>query len=119
MARPHRLSVTRAHLRTFPRPECGALAGRHKSFTSCYPSGPWVIRAPGRCVGVTRHIAALGGGHPMPFDKRFAYRSRAAELGEFDIFGLGAEWGERIATGVVVAVAVMIVALIAVVMGMV
>lgn len=55
----------------------------------------------------------------MPFDKRFAYRSRAAEPGEFDLFGLGAEWGERIATGVVVAVAVMIVALIAVVMGMV
>jgi len=54
----------------------------------------------------------------MPYDRRVVTQSRAAEPGDYEIFGLGAEWGERIATGVVVAVAVMIVALIAVLMGM-
>jgi hypothetical protein len=54
----------------------------------------------------------------MPYDRRAAYQSRAAEPSDYDVFGLGAEWGERIATGIVVAVAVMVVALIAVLMGM-
>ena len=42
---------------------------------------------------------------------------RVAETPDYD-FGFGAEWNERIATGVVVAVGVMIVAMIAVLMGM-
>jgi hypothetical protein len=54
----------------------------------------------------------------MPYDRRPAYRSHAAEPSDYDVFGLGAEWGERIATGIVVAVGVMVVALIAVLMGM-
>jgi hypothetical protein len=54
----------------------------------------------------------------MAYDKRSTYQSRAAEPSDYEFFGLGAEWNERIATGVVVAVAVMIVALIAVLMGM-
>jgi hypothetical protein len=54
----------------------------------------------------------------MPYDPRPIYRSRAADPGDHDVFGLGAEWDERIKTGIVVAVAVMIVALIAVLMGM-
>lgn len=54
----------------------------------------------------------------MAYDRRPIYRSRAAEPSDYEIFGLGAEWYDRIATGVVVAVAVMIVAMIAVLMGM-
>ena len=54
----------------------------------------------------------------MAFDRRPVARSRVAEPAELEIFGLGAEWNERIATGVVVAVAVMVVAMIAVLMGM-
>ena len=54
----------------------------------------------------------------MPYDPRPIYRSRTAEPSDADVFGLGAEWGERIATGAVVAAAVMVVALIAVLMGM-
>jgi len=53
----------------------------------------------------------------MAYDNRPGYRSRVAETPNYD-FGLGAEWNERIATGVVVSVGVMIVALIAVLMGM-
>ena len=54
----------------------------------------------------------------MPYDRRSAYQSRAVEPSDYDVFGLGAEWGERIATGIVVTVGVMVVALIAVLMGM-
>ena len=53
----------------------------------------------------------------MAFDNRPGYRSRVAEAPDYD-FGFGAEWNERIATGVVVAVGVMIVAMIAVLMVM-
>lgn len=53
----------------------------------------------------------------MAYDDRQSSRSHAAETPDYD-FGLGAEWNERIATGVVVAVGVMIVAMIAVLMGM-
>ena len=53
----------------------------------------------------------------MAYDNRPSYRSRVAEAPDYD-FGFGAEWNERIATGVVVAVGVMIVAMIAVLMGM-
>ncbi len=54
----------------------------------------------------------------MPYERLVATQLRAAEPRDYEIFGLGAERGERIATGAVVAVAVMIVALIAVLMGM-
>ena len=54
----------------------------------------------------------------MPNDTRPAYSSRAAMAAAAQLLGLDAEWGERIATGIVVAVAVMVVALIAVLMGM-
>jgi hypothetical protein len=54
----------------------------------------------------------------MASDRSPAYRSRAAEPAAYEIFGVGIEWNERIATGVVVAVAVMVVAMIAVLMGM-
>ena len=54
----------------------------------------------------------------MAQERRPIYRSRAAEPADYEAFGLGAEWNERIITGIVVAVAVMIVAMIAVLMGM-
>jgi len=54
----------------------------------------------------------------MQFRRPLATQSRAAEPADYGLFGLGPEWGERIATGAVVAAAVMIVALIAVLMGM-
>ena len=54
----------------------------------------------------------------MPYERRSKLQSRAVEPSDYDVFGLGAEWGERNATGVVAAVGVMIVALIAVLMGM-
>jgi hypothetical protein len=54
----------------------------------------------------------------MSYDRRSAYQSRAAEPSDYDVFGFGTEWNERIATGAVVAAAVMVVALIAVLMGM-
>jgi hypothetical protein len=54
----------------------------------------------------------------MPYKRRPAIQSRTAAPDDHEIFGLGAEWDERIATSVVVVVAVMIVALIAVLMGM-
>jgi hypothetical protein len=66
-------------------------------------------------VNINRRI---GEGSSMAYDRRPAYQARAAEPSDYEIFGLGPEWGERIATGVVVAVAVMVVALIAVLMGM-
>ena len=53
----------------------------------------------------------------MAYDNRPSYQSRVAETPDYD-FGLGAEWNERITTGVVVAVGVMVVAMIAVLMGM-
>jgi hypothetical protein len=53
----------------------------------------------------------------MAYDNRPSYQSRAAEAPDFD-FGFGAEWNECIATGVVAAVGVMVVAMIAVLMGM-
>jgi hypothetical protein len=56
----------------------------------------------------------------MTYDTRPAYSSssRAAKPADDQEFGLSAEWGERIVTGIVVSIAVMIVALIAVLMGM-
>ncbi len=53
----------------------------------------------------------------MAYDNRQRYQSRVAETPDYD-FGFGVEWNERIATGVVVAVGVMVVAMIAVLMGM-
>ena len=52
----------------------------------------------------------------MAYDTRRA--QSAAEPAGRGLLGLSAEWNDHIATGVVVAVAVMIVALIAVLMGM-
>ncbi len=54
----------------------------------------------------------------MASDRRPIFRSRVAEPAEYEAFGLGAEWNERIVTGIVVAAAVMVVAMIAVLMGM-
>ena len=54
----------------------------------------------------------------MAYDRRPIFRSRVAQAGEYEAFGLGAEWNERIVTGIVVAAAVMVVAMIAVLMGM-
>ncbi len=54
----------------------------------------------------------------MAYDKRTAHRLRVAVQSDYEVLGLGGEWSEHIVTGVVVAVAVMIVALIAVLMGM-
>ncbi len=54
----------------------------------------------------------------MAYDISPAYRSRVAERPDYEALRLGGEWSERIVTGVVVAVAVTIVALIAVLMGM-
>jgi len=54
----------------------------------------------------------------MAYDTRPAYRSHTAEPSDYEALGLGGGWSEHIVTGVVVAVAVMIVALIAVLMGM-
>jgi hypothetical protein len=59
----------------------------------------------------------FGEGSFMAYDNGPSYRSRVAETPDYDL-GLGAEWNERIATSVVVAVGVMIVAMIAVLMGM-
>jgi hypothetical protein len=53
----------------------------------------------------------------MAHDTRPA-SSNTAEPADYEAFGLGAEWSERIVTGIVVSAAVMIVALIAVLMGM-
>jgi hypothetical protein len=53
----------------------------------------------------------------MADDTHPAYSSRAV-MAAAQRFGLNAEWGERIANGLVVATAVMVVALIAVLMGM-
>jgi hypothetical protein len=53
----------------------------------------------------------------MADDTHPAYSSRAA-MAAAQRLGLNPEWGERIATGLVVSAAVMIVALIAVLMGM-
>jgi hypothetical protein len=57
------------------------------------------------------------GSHSMADDTHPAYSSRAA-MAAAQRLGLNPEWGERIATGLVVSAAVMIVALIAVLMGM-
>jgi len=54
----------------------------------------------------------------MAYDRRPTYRSRVAKPSDLEIFGVGIEWNERIATGAVVAAAVMVVAMIAVLMGM-
>ena len=67
------------------------------------------------CVGINRRF---GAGVTMAYDRRPIFRSRVAEPAEYEAFGLGAEWNERIVTGIVVAAAVMIVAMIAVLMGM-
>jgi hypothetical protein len=63
-------------------------------------------------------IGALARGVTMAYDRRPIFRSRVAEPAEYEAFGLGAEWNERIVTGIVVAAAVMVVAMIAVLMGM-
>ena len=60
----------------------------------------------------------FGEGVTMANDRRPIFRSRVAQPAEYEAFGLGAEWNERIVTGIVVAAAVMIVAMIAVLMGM-
>jgi hypothetical protein len=54
----------------------------------------------------------------MAYDRRPAQQARVAERADYEALGLSGEWSERIVTSVVVAVAVMIVALIAVLMGM-
>ncbi len=58
----------------------------------------------------------------MAYDTRPAYQTRAAEKAdyqsEYKTLGLSGEWSEHVVTGVVVAVGVMVVALIAVLMGM-
>jgi hypothetical protein len=54
----------------------------------------------------------------MAHDSRPESSSRAAEPADYEAFGLGANVSEQIATGIVVSIAVMIVALIAVLMGM-
>ena len=54
----------------------------------------------------------------MAYDTRPAPRATTAERAGYREFGFGADVSERIVTGIVVSVAVMIVALIAVLMGM-
>ena len=58
----------------------------------------------------------------MAYDTRPAYQTRVAEKADYQpdyqVLGLSGEWSEHVVTGVVVAVGVMVVALIAVLMGM-
>ncbi len=54
----------------------------------------------------------------MAHDTRPASSSRAGEPADYAAFGLGANVSEQIVTGIVVSIAVMVVALIAVLMGM-
>jgi hypothetical protein len=54
----------------------------------------------------------------MMDEGRRAREARAAEPAHDDAFGLGSAMGEEVTTGIVVAAAVAIVALIAVLMGM-
>jgi hypothetical protein len=54
----------------------------------------------------------------MAHDARPPSSTRAAEPADYAVFGLGANVSEQIVTGIVVSIAVMIVALIAVLMGM-
>jgi hypothetical protein len=54
----------------------------------------------------------------MAYNTRPAYQTRVAEKADYQALGLSGEWSEHVVTGVVVAVGVMVVALIAVLMGM-
>jgi hypothetical protein len=82
------------------------------------------IRCPGSRFAYSRAIAAMRcrlGGSLMSLDSHTGYGEPAAaplESRPVDVAGLRAAWGERIVTAAAISIAVLVVAVIAVLMGM-